>query len=94
MENQGNVLEEISVGKIYIFRISMAALTTWRAEIPNMSIKTVGGPERGTVGTNKCLTMMLRCRATADKTASPKPPSLKNVLTLETCRKFINFSTN
>lgn len=46
------------------------------AEIPYISIKTVGGPLRGIVGTARCLTTVLRLSDTADFTASPRPPSL------------------
>lgn len=48
-----------------------------RAEMPNMSINTVGGPDRGIVGTANTFTITLRWSATADSTASPMPPSLR-----------------
>lgn len=41
-------------------------------------MRTVGGPERGIFGTANCLTIIFLCSETADITASPRPPSLKN----------------
>lgn len=62
---------------IYCLTISRAAFTMCRAEMPNMSINTVGGPDRGIVGTANTFTITLRWSATADSTASPMPPSLR-----------------
>lgn len=44
------------------------------ALIPNRSNNTLGGPERGISGTASFLTLIFFSSATADKTASPKPP--------------------
>lgn len=62
---------------VYSFKISLTAATMQRAEIPNMSISTVGGPERGISSTPRCFTTTLRWPATVDRTASPRPPCLE-----------------
>lgn len=54
--------------------ICLTAATTFLALIPNRSNNTFGGPERGMSVTASFLTLILFSSATADKTASPKPP--------------------
>lgn len=44
----------------YSFIMSLTAATMCRAEMPNISINTVGGPERGTVGTANCFSTKFR----------------------------------
>lgn len=44
------------------------------ALIPNRSSNTFGGPDRGMSVTASFLTVMSLSSATADNTASPKPP--------------------
>lgn len=56
----------------------LTAATMFLALIPNKSNNTLGGPERGMSVTASFLTMMFLSSATADKTASPKPPNNNN----------------
>ncbi|GFS70578.1 hypothetical protein TNCV_1490411 [Trichonephila clavipes] len=60
----------------------------WLALMPNMSIKTAGGPLRGIPVTASRVRMVLRQQLTAPATASPMPPRIKNNRNV---RKYLKF---
>lgn len=53
------------------------AATMFLVLMPNKSNNTFGGPERGIAVTASFLILMFLSSATADSTASPKPPYIK-----------------
>lgn len=57
----------------------LTAATTFLALMPNRSNNTFDGPERGMSVTASFLTTMSLSSATADKTASPKPPRMAHI---------------
>lgn len=59
------------------------AATMFLALMPNKSNNTFGGPERGMPVTASFLILKFFSSATADNTASPKPPFMKQKINVQ-----------